>query len=150
MKLDGDTLTMDRGVHHMHAGTSLTIAITAPAVHSFTLQSAQKMTIDHYDADTLAIVVQGAGKVDAHGTARAVTLSIEGAGDADLSSLATTDAKIEVDGFGNVTAAPTGHADVQINGAGNVTLTRRPATLDQQINGAGHVSQPDAPAEQKL
>jgi hypothetical protein len=67
-------------------------------------------------------------------------------GNADMSGLVLTDAKIEIDGLGHVKAGPTGTADVEINGAGAVTLTQRPAHLSQEIAGLGSVNVPKQPA----
>jgi hypothetical protein len=148
--LEGDTLKLDRTVHGMDTDHALTMTITGPAVHEFEVNSAAKLSLNNLNVDALSVQIDGAGKVDAQGTAKSVHLEINGAADADLGALTVADAHVEIDGIGHVIAAPTGDAHVEINGAGKVALTKRPAHLDQEINGAGSITQPDAPAGQSL
>lgn len=148
--LDGDTLKLDRTVHGMDTDRALSMSITAPEVRTFEVNSAAKLSLNNLNVDALSVQIDGAGKVDAQGSAKSVHLEINGAADADLGALTVADAHVEIDGIGNVIAAPTGDAHVEINGAGKVALTKRPAHLDQEINGAGSITQPDAPAGQSL
>ena len=143
--LDGDKLRLDRHFDNLDGAHGLTIAITAPTLHEFDLESAQDLHIDHIDTDVLVIDISGAGNVQANGTAKTLNLTLEGLGNADLAALTLTDATIEIDGLGHVKAGPTGNARVEINGAGAVTLTRRPFHLSQEINGAGSIDVPPAP-----
>jgi hypothetical protein len=126
------------------------MTITGPGVREFQVDSAAKLSLNNLNVDELHVEIDGAGKVDAQGTAKSVHLQINGAADADLGALTVSDAHVEIDGIGHVIAAPTGDAHVEINGAGKVALTKRPAHLDQEINGAGSITQPDAPAGQTL
>jgi hypothetical protein len=148
--LVGDRMKLDRSLHGLTTRNALKVAITAPNLHDFHLESAQTLDINNLATDQFSVEIDGAGKVNAHGTAKSVKLEIDGAADADFSDLAVGDAKIEIDGLGHVIAGPTGDAHVEIDGAGKVTLTKRPAHLSQEINGAGSISQPDAPAGQAL
>jgi hypothetical protein len=148
--LDGDALKLDRSVHNTNGLHGFTIAVTAPALDDFDLESAQDLTINSIHTDTLTIEVAGAGDVHASGSARNAKVTVEGLGNVNLDGMTLTDSTIEIDGLGHVTAGPTGDVSVEINGAGAVNLTKRPAHLDKEINGAGTVDQPTAPAGQSL
>ncbi len=144
--LNGDQISLNGHVSHFHSGHSLHIAITAPNLHEFDLESAQDLHIAAIDTPKLKIDISGAGDVHAAGKVGVLDLTLEGLGNADLSNLMLTDARIEIDGVGDVKAGPSGNADLEINGAGAITLTRRPAHLTQEINGPGSVDVPKAPA----
>jgi len=118
----------------------LRIVVTAPNLNAFNMEGSGRLTLRDYDQETLAVDISGSGEVEANGRTRALTLYISGSGDADLSGLATTDARVTIAGSGDARVAPTGRADISISGSGDVGLTTRPANVNQTISGSGDVS----------
>lgn len=129
------------GVRAWSDNDRLTVTVTAPSVKRFELQGSGDLSIRDYDQPTLDLAVRGSGSIDADGRARSTTVAIAGSGDADLETLETTDATVDVNGSGDVRVGPTGKATVRVAGSGDVALTRRPAQLDQRIDGSGDVTQ---------
>ena len=117
------------------------IVVTAPAVKRFELPSSGDLTLLSYDQDALSIDLSGSGEVRAEGRTRNLTLGIGGSGDADLESLSTIDAQVNLSGSGDARIAPTGVAVLAISGSGDVDLATRPATLRQSVTGSGDVRQ---------
>jgi len=117
------------------------VVVTAPSINSFDMAGSGNLILSGYDQDALDIDITGSGDVRADGRTRALTLDVTGSGDADLESLQTVDARVDISGSGEASVAPTGAATVSISGSGDVTLTSRPATLRQNLTGSGDVSQ---------
>jgi len=124
--------------HSDHDGT-LTIAVSAPAVRKFTMESSGRLAIDNYDQDRLELSLEGDADASVKGVAKALQLSISGSADADLGALATHTAKVEIDGSGNATVRPTDAADLSLSGSGDVTLLSDPPKLQTHISGSGEV-----------
>ena len=119
----------------------LKVVVTAPNVRRFVSNGSGDLTIAGFDQPSLALDVSGSADVTATGRIQTLDLSIKGSGDADLSGLATTDAKVDISGSGSANIAATGKVDVEINGSGDVTLSGRPAKLNSSVSGSGQVNQ---------
>lgn len=117
------------------------IRITAPSVRSFTLNGSGDLDIQSYDQPDLSLTLNGSGEAYAAGKTRAVDLRIAGSGEAELTALTVTDAKVSIAGSGEAKLGPTGEADVNIAGSGDVTLTERPASLSKSIAGSGDINE---------
>jgi len=118
---------------------TLSVAITAPDVSRFVLEGFGDVELNNIDRDTLDIVVEGAGDVQANGRAGTLNLVIEGAGDADLEGLAVEAADVRIEGAGGAEINATQSANVVIDGVGNVDLVQQPARLTQDVSGVGRV-----------
>jgi hypothetical protein len=127
-----------------HSG-ELQVRLQAPAVNRFTLNGAGKLDIRGYRQDRLDLAISGDAAVTAEGEARAVSLNLSGAGEADLGKVKAARAELDISGAGQVTAAPTQSARVRISGLGDVNLLTRPPELETHIDGAGRVRLPDGP-----
>lgn len=130
-KLDVD------GDIHMRKG--LKVRITAPEIESFDFDAPGDVTLTGLDQDSLTLKADGAINLDASGKVRKLDVQTEGASNLDLAKLQVQDAKVGVDGVGNVTIGATGDVSVSINGIGSVRLVRKPAHLQTDINGLGKV-----------
>lgn len=119
----------------------LKVVVTAPTVRRFVSNGSGDLTIAGFDQPSLALDVSGSADITATGRIQTLDLSIKGSGDADLSGLATTDAKVDISGSGSANIAATGKVDVEINGSGDVTLSGRPAKLNSSVSGSGQVNQ---------
>ncbi|WP_395651654.1 GIN domain-containing protein [Brevundimonas sp.] len=147
VRLDGNRLTMSDSDDESYVvfgwsnGDRLSIVVTAPSVTTFDLRGSLDLDIRDYDQDTLDIDLSGSGEVTASGKTRALSVDINGSGEADLGALQTVDATVDISGSGDARVAPTGRADLSISGSGDIDLTTRPTTLNQTISGSGDISQ---------
>ena len=122
----------------------LTVTITAPDVSRFVVEGFGDLDLRNIDRETLDIVVEGAGDIEATGRAASLNLTIEGAGDADLERLVVDNAEVRIAGAGGAEINASQSANVVIDGVGDVDLVQRPAQLTQQVSGVGSV---DVPAQ---
>lgn len=118
---------------------NLKIVVTAPSVTRFDLAGSPSVTIRDYDQPTLSIDISGSGDLTATGKTAALDLDIAGSGEADLSTLVTTDATVGISGSGEARVAPTGTARLSVSGSGDITLTTRPAKLESSVSGSGDI-----------
>jgi hypothetical protein len=128
-----------RRIHILGRSDGLSITITAPDVSRFVLEGFGDLELNGIDVETLDILVQGAGDIEARGRADQLNLTVEGAGDADLDELFATNAEIRIEGAGQAEVRATDRANVVIEGVGDVDFAGRPATLTQDVSGVGSV-----------
>lgn len=157
VKLDGNRLSYVDGPLHPHVVSftwgnngidahgddddKVRITVTAPKVTHFQMTGSGDLTFQNYNQKTLDLDVSGSGDVDGTGHTDALTLHLSGNGDADLTDLVSTDAKINVSGSGDATLATTGKADVDLSGSGDVDFKTKPETVTSHISGTGSLNQ---------
>lgn len=134
-RIDGD------GLRVFSDPDDLIIRVSAPSVRKFVLNGSGDLDIQSYDQPSLDLALNGSGEASASGAAKAVELHIAGSGEAELSALTITDAKVSIAGSGEARLGPTGEADVSVAGSGDVTLTQRPARLTRSIAGSGDINE---------
>ena len=149
--------------HHLGSGSALKIRIVSPDVRRFKVGGAARLDIQNYDAPTLQVDADGAGRVTAQvktgtarmtisgasrielaGEAQSVTARADGAGRADLSGLKVDDLIAETSGAARLTAASRLTATLDASGASRAELTNRPPKLDAERSGAARVNIPEA------
>lgn len=139
---EGRGFRIDRhGLQTFAGHDDLVIRVTAPGVRKFTLNGSGDLDIQSYDQPELSLTLNGSGEAYASGKTGKVDLRIAGSGEAELSALTITDAKVAIAGSGEAKLGPTGEADVHIAGSGDVTLTERPANLSKSVAGSGEVNE---------
>lgn len=119
--------------------TTLEITIAAPVLPDLRLETAGDIDLRGLDQDAFALHSSGAADVKATGRAKSLVLVTNGAADLNFEEVATGDARIEINGAGDVNLSATGEVDIEINGAGSVTLHTKPARVRSEINGVGSV-----------
>lgn len=117
----------------------LRVVMTAPAVTEFDLGGDNRLEINDYKQDRLAIVASGSAEVSAEGEAKAVELDLSGSSEADLSDLTSESAKAEVSGSSQAKVAPKASGVFDVSGSGEVKLSTRPQTLSTDVAGSGRV-----------
>jgi len=136
--LEDGHLRFDRRVRN---SGRMTIVMSAPGVTRFDLGGSNRVTIDGYDQDRLAIDLSGNSELVAKGRAKVVELDISGSGEADLGELASEGAEVDISGSGEATVAPKDWATLEITGSGEVNLLTNPARLETDITGSGRIRQ---------
>ncbi len=119
----------------------VTVTMTAPDVRRFAINGDNTLTIAGYDQDDLSVEVSGHGSVNGKGKTHAVNLDISGAGDVDLSGMATQSAQADISGSGRAYIAPTDAANLDISGSGEIDLLTHPPKLNSDVSGSGRIVQ---------
>jgi hypothetical protein len=120
-------------------GGRITVTMTAPDVRHFQINGDNRLVIDGYNQDDLAVDVSGNGKVSAKGKTRAIKLDVSGNGDIDLSGVAAQSADVQISGSCRASLAPTDQANLSISGSGEIDLTTHPAKLSSDVSGSGRI-----------
>lgn len=131
---------LGRRIHILGRHDGLNVTITAPDVSRFVLEGFGDLELNDIDRETLDILVEGAGDIEARGRVGQLNLTVEGAGDADLDELFATNAEIRIEGAGQAEVRATDRANVVIEGVGEVDFAGRPANLTQEVSGIGSVN----------
>jgi len=150
MTVEGDARDVDRLVfengrlsmkgednHHWHHG--LKVRIVAPQIGGLDFKAPGDVTLAGLDQDELRLASEGAIDLEASGKVKRLFVDNHGAGNFDLGKLDAEDARVELNGAGNITIAAVGDVRVVLNGIGNVSLEKKPRSLNTQINGLGSI-----------
>ncbi len=141
VSLDGHEISADCGGNH------LTITLPGRAFRHFEIDGVSDLQLDHLNQPELDIDVEGAARVKADGVVQNTSLTISGAGSADLGSVITQDFTANLSGAASVTANPAKSAHIDLSGAGEVRLLNHPADYHASISGFGTVKMPDQAAD---
>jgi hypothetical protein len=90
------------------------------------------------------IEASGAANIEASGHLEHLSVRLAGAGNADLGNLVVDEAKVTVDGVGNVVVNPRHALDATMNGVGSIFYTGNPTRVSTRMNGFGTISQRDS------
>jgi Putative auto-transporter adhesin, head GIN domain len=135
-------LIIDQQRHRSWFGRSgqLQIRLTAPSLKSVTLNGAGELTVNGLNGGPLALVLQGAGNIEASGVVDILTARVNGAGNMDLSHLESREATVSVNGAGNLEVNATQNLDATVNGVGSISYAGKPQNLTTSIHGVGSIT----------
>lgn len=123
-------------------GQRVKITVTGPAIRSFEVAGASRLTLIGYDQDRLELDVSGASEVMASGRTRRLDVEMSGASQARLGDLRVEALEAALSGASVATLTPSQSADVRLSGASTATLTTRPAQISSRVTGASNLRQP--------
>lgn len=120
-----------------HSGKPIEIVVYAPKITHFSLKGSDRLVIEAFDQPELTIETTGRAEVKASGRAGHVALQLQGFGWVDLSTLAATEADVDVAGARHALLAVRERA--RISGNGSVVLVGKPAKLQLDLGDSGRV-----------
>jgi hypothetical protein len=121
----------------------LDITLPGKPFRSFVFHGAGDVDLDGIDQPDLKIEIMGAGDITASGRADRLTMTMMGAGDAHMGSLAVNTVNLTMMGAGDAEIAPIERLSLQDMGAGDVTLKHEPKEIDSHIMGGGDIIHAD-------
>jgi hypothetical protein len=119
----------------------LKVRITVPQLTSLALNGATNASVSGLAGGNTALILSGAGNLEASGTLDRLVAQINGAGNLDLARLAASDAQVTLNGTGKATVQATGRLDATVNGVGNIEYIGKPHDLKTSINGVGSIKE---------
>jgi hypothetical protein len=150
-EVEGDTLNVkwhDRNEKHSwlwrfvmpddRDDDDLTVQITVPRLSKVGVSGAAKVNAKGIDSPSMDFSVTGAAKIRADGHADKLSLTISGAGDADLDHLVVKDAVVSISGAGKATVYPKDNLRAEISGVGSIRYEGEPK-VTSSISGAGSI-----------
>jgi hypothetical protein len=121
-----------------HDDDDLTVQITVPRLSKLGVSGAARVNAKGIDSPSMDFSVTGAAKIRADGHADKLSLTISGAGDADLDHLVVKDAVVSISGAGKATIHPTDNLHAEISGVGSIRYEGEPK-VTSNISGAGSI-----------
>lgn len=112
------------------------VQVAADDLRGVTIDGTGSVELSGLDEPALALDVRGAGDIEASGTVDRLTAEIQGAADADLAELATRTTRVTVEGAGDADLSVSESLDVTVRGAGDVSYRGDPE-VRSDIQGAG-------------
>jgi hypothetical protein len=117
----------------------LELILPGQPLSEFTLNGSGRLILQDINQPELEVAIHGQGEIEATGTAADVELSIAGAGEARLGSLAVKTMEVSIAGAGDAEIAPEDAVDISIAGAGRIRLLTHPPSIKTSIAGAGDI-----------
>lgn len=144
--VSGDTLLIKNKPRDwvIRNNSRLTVQITLPKLESLELEGGNDVSLAGLHGGDTTIKAAGAANIKADGELDELTVRLAGAGHADLSKLAVTDAKVTVDGVGSVIVNPRESLDATMNGVGAIFYTGSPRKVNTRMNGLGTIARQDS------
>jgi hypothetical protein len=156
VSLDGDAAVLKATRTRVHGGTlviqrrnsnwfwgggrgKLVAHITVPWLNKLDVHGTGNVTITGATRGASRITISGTGHVTAEGKLNAVTLIINGTGDADFSAMPVDAATVVVNGAGHVQLDVHNSLKATVNGAGDVVYSGEPPHVVSNVHGVGSV-----------
>ena len=131
----GKTLTIER---NGHIGAPLKATIMLPRLRGLDADSAGEIALIDIDADDLELRHDGAGMVKAGGRVGALSATLGGVGELELTELTAERAAVRVTGVGHAEVHVTGELDAAVTGVGDIVYHGDPL-VRSDVSGLGDV-----------
>jgi Putative auto-transporter adhesin, head GIN domain len=116
------------------------VHVTLPSLDSMVISGAGDVKVIDVASDSLTLALNGAANVEANGKATNLAVSMNGAGNMDLTRLEAGSATVAVNGAGSMDVNATGSLNATVNGVGSINYYGKPAQVTTAINGVGSIS----------
>lgn len=113
--------------------------VTVPDLQSANTSGSGSIYLNDVRNRRLDLVVRGSGNARATGRTGALTVRVQGSGNAELRNLDAQDADVAVNGSGTAWVRIKGSLAARSNGSGSVFVLGRPARLTVHEGGSGRV-----------
>ena len=128
--------------------SSLTINLTKAVKYQVSVKDLTGLMISGSGAVTaakitgpsLAVDINGSGKVTVGGTVENQNVEISGSGDYQAKDLQTKITTVKISGSGAASVAVSDSLDIDMSGSGKLTYYGSPPQVNQQISGSGSVT----------
>lgn len=122
------------------ATRAISVRMALPDLEAISSNGASDIHVTNVKNDQLSISWQGAGKVDAAGDTKFVSISSTGAGKIDTGKLRAERAKVSVTGAAHVDVYASQQLDVTVSGVGQVNYGGNPPVVNKSVSGIGSVN----------
>ena len=119
------------------------IKVTTPSLEAIHLEGANRLVLDIDTTRDIEVHIEGAGRMRAKGRVGKLTVHSEGAGTIDAAELVAKAVDVTIEGAGRASVHATQSLKARIEGAGLVRYGGNPPNVEKTIDGIGHISQVD-------
>jgi hypothetical protein len=139
--VSGGRLTIDMDDRYdIDTDEDVRFEITMPSLVGLDIRGVADIVVSGLDEKSVEIDCQGVCKVYCQGTAMDLDIDFPGVGSLDLEDLRAANARVRVDGVGNVDVRVTDKLDVEVNGMGKVRYYGDPYEVRTDVSGFGRIS----------
>jgi hypothetical protein len=129
-------LTFD---HNGFGGDDVVVELSVPKLTGIDASGSGDIAAVGINTDAFEVRSHGSSDIALAGTAGQLAVDLSGSGDADLADLAAREARVSVQGSGDVDVRADERLDVSVAGSGDVRYHGNPA-LTQNVDGSGDLS----------
>lgn len=91
------------------------------------------------DCQSMNSSIKGSGDIMVKGKTEKQTASVIGSGDYTASDLTSENAKVTVNGSGDIVINVSESLEAKVNGSGDISYSGNPSNVDKQVNGSGDI-----------
>jgi hypothetical protein len=133
--------TLEIGQRDGHTSMSEpTLSIAVPLLRGIENTGVGTTKITGLSGGDLALANSGAATVEATGRAANLSITLDGVGKIDTTSLFARNVTVTNNGVGGVYVRASGTLSASVNGVGEIRYTGNPTHVDSQVNGVGRIS----------
>ncbi|GGX79078.1 DUF2807 domain-containing protein [Massilia dura] len=119
------------------------IVVTVPSLVKCIVEGAGQVVIDNVKEERLDLQFEGAGRLEAKGSAKWLRLKARGVGEVTTQYLKAERADVNFEGIGDVKVHASQTLNAVVRGMGSLTYFGRPKTLNKSVSGIGDVEAGD-------
>lgn len=119
------------------------IVITVPSLVKCIVEGAGQVVIDNVKEERLDLQFEGAGRMEAKGSAKWLRLKARGVGEVTTQYLKADRADVNFEGIGDVKVHASQTLNAVVRGMGSLTYFGRPKALNKSVSGIGKVAAGD-------
>ncbi|QGZ42072.1 putative autotransporter adhesin-like protein [Pseudoduganella flava] len=119
------------------------IVVTVPSLVKCIVEGAGQVVIDNVKEERIDLQFEGAGRLEAKGSAKWLRLKARGTGEVQTHNLKTERADVNFEGIGSVKVHASQTLNAVVRGIGNLTYYGHPKTLNKSVAGIGNVEAGD-------
>jgi hypothetical protein len=106
----------------------------------FTIHGSAHGNVSNVNNNVLDVEVNGSSKLHFNGKTAQLKIIISGSSKIDATSLVAQDAKVRINGSGDIHVWAVNSIDGLIHGSGTIKYSGNPINVTQEINGSGTIS----------
>ncbi|MBN2446104.1 MAG: DUF2807 domain-containing protein [Phycisphaerae bacterium] len=110
------------------------VAIVSPELREAEIHGSGDMNIQGVGGESLHLVIEGSGDINAAGTVDTARLVVDGSGDINASKLKARHVVAEVNGSGNIRAHADEELDAAVNGSGDIRYSGKPNLVNRAVS----------------
>jgi hypothetical protein len=150
-RVKGDKLYIDIAKKHSWFSDQnrLKITVTLPMLKSLKSDGAGDIEITGLNGGDQELDLSGFHNVKAEGHLDKLKLKVSGAGNVNYKKVIVADARVTINGGGNVELHTTDSLRAEVNGVGAVTYSGDPSKVESQLHGLGSIGRADKSSDEE-
>jgi len=125
---------------NLQPSKGIKIIASVENLSAFTVHGSALGDVHNINNNALSVEVNGSSKLHFNGKTTQLKITISGSSNIDATSLVAEDAKVRINGSGDIHVWAVNSVDGKIHGSGNVKYSGNPINVTQEINGSGTIS----------